>query len=189
MDHGSHTFYLTFDWLNAWPTALTAKMANQEAGRWDTEDSFSAVLTFPGERLAHVHLTWTAGMRQVVYTLHGEHGAIVARDDDLEILTMRTPSGSEPAPNGTAWDVERRSISSDWMDASHTTWFNAMFDGFVTAIENGDYVGRDTLDAYRCIEVIDTAYRSAAQESREMELGARPPLVGFVGSEEYRSAS
>jgi predicted dehydrogenase len=29
MDHGSHTFYLTFDWLGSWPTLVTAKMANQ----------------------------------------------------------------------------------------------------------------------------------------------------------------
>ena len=27
MDHGSHTFYLAFDWFGAYPTAITAKMS------------------------------------------------------------------------------------------------------------------------------------------------------------------
>ena len=75
MDHGSHTFYLAFDWLGSWPVAVTAKMANQEPERWDTEDNFSAVLTFPGGGLAHAHLSWTAGIRKVIYTVQGERGA------------------------------------------------------------------------------------------------------------------
>jgi predicted dehydrogenase len=189
MDHGSHTFYLTFDWLGAWPTGLTAKMTNQEPDRWDTEDNFSAVLTYPGDRLAHVHLSWTAGARTVMYTVHGERGAIVVRDDELEVATMRAPRGTEPAPNGVAWDLDRRSIRSDWMDASHTGWFNAMFDGFVAAIENGDHVSRDALDAYHCIDIIDTAYVSAADACREIPLGVRAHLTGSARGNGYRSAS
>ncbi len=174
MDHGSHSFYLTFDWMGAWPTAVTAKMSNLEPGRWDTEDNFSAVLTFP-DGLAHAHLTWTAGVRKVIYTVQGERGAITVDDDDLQIAVMRSTRGPDVAQGAVRWDVERRSVASDWMDASHTTWFNAMFDQFLAAVDRGEWAGKEAQDAFRCIELITTAYRSAAQGCRELPLGAPLP--------------
>ncbi len=176
MDHGSHTFYLTFDWMDAWPTAVTAKTANTDPSRWDTEDSCSAVLTFPNG-LAHVHLTWIAGVRKVIYTVQGERGAITVDDDDLQIAVC------QPAPAGGsgAWEVERRTIASEWMDASHTRWFNAMFDEFLAAIDSGDHAGREARDAYRCIEIIAGAYASAADGCRERPLGAPMPAGVAAG--------
>jgi predicted dehydrogenase len=176
MDHGSHTLYLTFDWLGAWPTAVTAKMSNQEPEKWDTEDNFSAVLTFPEGRLAHVHLTWTAGVRKVIYTAQGDRGAITVDDDELQLAVMRRTEGPDVAQGAVAWDVERRTIESDWMDASHTRWFNSMFDQFRAAIDSGDFAGKEAQDSFRCIEIITTAYRSAAEGCRELPLGA--PLPG-----------
>jgi predicted dehydrogenase len=176
MDHGSHTLYLTFEWMGALPTAVMAKMANQEPMRWDTEDNFFAVLSFPGGGLAHAHLTWTAGVRKVIYTLQGERGAITVDDDDLQVATMRATGGPDVAQGAVTWDVERRAITSNWMDASHTEWFNAMFDEFLAAVENHDYAGREAQQAHRCIEIITTAYRSAGQDCREQPLGGRPPL-------------
>ncbi len=73
MDHGSHSFYLAFEWMGSYPSAVTAKMSNLEPNRWDTEDNFSAVLTFP-TGLAHAHLSWTAGVRKVIYSVQGERG-------------------------------------------------------------------------------------------------------------------
>lgn len=178
MDHGSHTFYLVFDWLGGWPSAITAKLMNQEPARWDTEDNFSAVLTFPGGTLAHVHLTWTAGVRKVIYTLHGEHGAITVDDDDLQLAVVRETDGPDIGRGAVTWDVERRKIESDWMDASHTRWFNAMFDRFLGAMSAGDFAGKDAQDAYRCVEAITTAYRSAADGCRELPLGAPIPATG-----------
>ncbi len=176
MDHGSHTFYLTFDWLGAWPTAVTAKMSNQEPEKWDTEDNFSAVLTFPGGGLAHAHLTWTAGVRKVIYTVQGDRGAVTVDDDDLQLAVMRATGGPDVAQGAVTWDVERRTLESDWMDASHTKWFNAMFDGFLAAIACGDFTGKEAQDSFRCIELITTAYRSAGEGCRELLLGA--PIAG-----------
>ena len=175
MDHGSHTFYLTFDWLKAWPTAVTAKMTNVEPSRWDTEDNFSAVLTFPDGGLAHVHLTWTAGVRKVIYTIQGERGAITVDDDDMQVAVQRATTGPDVGKGAVAWDVERRTIASDWMDASHTRWFNAMFDEFLAAIASGDWAGEEAQDAYRCIEIITTSYRSAGEGCRELPLGLSGP--------------
>ena len=169
MDHGSHTFYLTFDWLASYPTSVTAKMSNLEPGKYDTEDNFTAVLTFP-TGLAHVHLSWTAGVRKVIYTIQGDRGAITVDDDDLQIAEMHKTQGPDVAQGSVSWVVEKRTISSHWMDASHVTWFNSLFDQFQTAIREGDFVGKEAREAYLCIQLIEAAYRSAGAQSCEITL-------------------
>lgn len=171
MDHGSHTFYLTFDWLGSYPTSVTAKMHNFDP-QYDTEDNFSAVLTFPSA-LASVQLSWTAGVRKVIYTIQGDEGAITVDDDRMEIARMEKTEGPDVAQGPVGWSTQKREVSSHWMDASHVTWFNSMFDEFKEAIDRHEYVGKDTQEAFRCIELIDASYRSAQAECREM------PLSGF----------
>ena len=175
MDHGSHTFYLTFDWMNSYPTAVTAKMTNLEPTKYDTEDNFSAVLTFPNG-LAHAHLTWTAGVRKVIYTVQGERGAITVDDDDMQIAVMQKTDGPDVAQGAITWNVEKRSIASHWMDASHVSWFNSLFDQFKTAIKSGDFIGKEAREAYLCIQLISTAYRSAQEGSRELPLEIEVPV-------------
>lgn len=174
MDHGSHSFYLTFDWMGSYPTAVTAKMSNLEPGKYDTEDNFSAVLTFPNG-LAHAHLTWTAGVRKVIYTIQGERGAITVDDDDLQLATMEVTKGPDVAQGAVKWNVEKSSIESHWMDASHVSWFNSLLDQFKTAIAKGEYVGKEAQEAYLCIQLITAAYRSAGDGCREQALGSQIP--------------
>jgi predicted dehydrogenase len=156
VDHGSHSFYLAFDWLGSYPTAVTAKVGNLQPGRYDTEDDFAAIVTFP-TGLAHLHLTWTSGMRRLVYSLHGEAGVITMHDDDLAVET------SDGA-------VERLTMPLHFADSSHASWFNSLFDDFREAIECGDFAGKEAEQAVLCVQVIDTAYRSARDESRELPI-------------------
>jgi predicted dehydrogenase len=160
MDHGSHSFYLTFDWLGSYPTSVTATMSNLKPGEYDTEDDFTATLVFPTGS-AYVHLTWTAGVRKAIYRVEGEKGAITMEDDDLVI---ETKNGSHLS------DVENRSIASDWADASHASWFNPLLDEFRAAIDQGDFAGKEAQEALLCVQLINTAYRSAEQGSRELPL-------------------
>jgi predicted dehydrogenase len=169
MDHGSHSFYLTFDWMGGYPTAVTAKMSNQEPSKYDTEDNFSAVLTFPNGT-ANTHLTWTAGVRKVIYTIQGESGAITVDDDDMQISVMRKTEGPDVAQGAVTWDVERKSIASHWMDASHVSWFNSLFDQFIKAIETLEFVGKEAREAYLCVQLIVNAYKSAQDGCREVPL-------------------
>jgi predicted dehydrogenase len=163
MDHGSHTFYLAFEWLRSYPTSITAKMRTQ--GAFDTEDTFIGSATFP-TGLAAVHLTWTAGVRKVIYTLHGDRGAIRVEDDDIEVAVMGD-SPADRASGRTAWELKTKKVASEWMDAGHAVWFRAMFGHFVAAMDAKEYVGRPALDALRCIELLSTAYESAADGARE----------------------
>jgi len=158
MDHGAHTFYLTFDWLGSHPLSITAKMSSQ--GAYDTEDNFTCTVTFP-TGVAMARLTWNAAVRKVIYTIHGDNGAIRLEDDDVEI--------TERGPNGKPL-VERRSIASHWGDASHKEWFGAILDRFGTAIDAGEYVGADARDAVLCVKLIETAYASSRAGCVEMSL-------------------
>lgn len=163
MDHGSHTFYLCFDWLGGYPRAISAKMGNASTA-FDTEDNFSATLTFPGGT-ANVSLSWTAGIRKVIYVVQGQRGAVTVDDDDLQIIQQQNDR------DVLSWGSERQSIKSNWGDASHIEWFNSLFDDFRQAIQAGHFVGRDTKDAFHCIQVIEAAYRSARARCIEVEVG------------------
>jgi predicted dehydrogenase len=185
MDHGSHTFYLAFEWLKAYPTSVTAKFDTLD--HFDTEDNFSCTLTFP-TGIATAHLTWTAGCRKVLYTLHGSRGAITVDDD---VVTVHRADGGGAV---SSQPVQTRVLASRWMDASHKEWFGRLFDEFLQAIEAGDYVGARMTDAVHCIETIDGAYESAARDSREVAVGgshqtrekehrARPAHLRAVESE------
>ena len=173
MDHGSHTFYLAFEWLGASPEAVTARTAT--LGHYDTEDDFSCSVRFPGG-VATAHLSWVAGVRKVLYTIHGDRGAIRVEDDHLEVAQLKA--------NGlrsyrAEWDFTRREVPSDWMDSSHATWFESLFGEFRTAIDTGDFAGTEAQQALLCVQVITTAYRSAGESSREVSLLA--PVAPDIG--------
>ena len=169
MDHGSHSFYLTFDWFGSYPILVTARMSNLEPSRYDTEDEFSAVLKFSAGR-AQVHLTWTAGMRKVIYTVCGEKGTVRMEDDHLQIASVNGSNGH--AAGGAV--LEEKMILSDWADASHASWFNPLFEEFRRAIAQSDFAGKDAQEAVLCVELINTAYRSACEQSRELPLAWLP---------------
>jgi predicted dehydrogenase len=172
MDHGSHTFYLAFDWLASQPTAITAKMSNLST--FDTEDNFSCTVTFP-TGIAVAQLTWNSGFRKVIYTIHGANGAIKVEDDDIEVHRRRAG-----APSGQC-DVERLSAASHWMDASHAEWFKALQVEFVQAIRTGQWVGPEARDAAMCVQLIETAYASARADGKQLALGAERAAVVKVG--------
>ncbi len=184
MDHGAHTFYLAFDWLGGYPKSITAKMSSialVNGVKADTEDNLSCSIEFP-RGTASAHLTWTAGIRKVIYTLHGERGAIRVEDDNVEVAVMDPASGeANGTVTPTSWTIKTENVSSDWMDASHVTWFKSLLGQFATAVEQREYVGQEARDAVKCIELIETAYKSASQGSRELPLGqSESPVVRLV---------
>src|SRR5262249_20625149 len=156
MDHGSHTFYLAFEWLRSYPTSVTAKMGT--IGHHDTEDNFSCSLTFP-TGIVNAHLTWTSGARKVLYTLHGPRGAITVDDDLVSVHRIVGATGA------LSELVYRREVASHWMAASHREWFGRLFDDFRQAIRERDYISDQTVDALQCIQTIGAAYQSAARGS------------------------
>jgi len=161
MDHGSHTFYLAFEWLRSYPTSVTSKIST--TNDQDTEDNFSCTLTFP-TGLVTAQLTWTSGARKVLYSLHGTRGAITVDDDVVSVHRVTGAAGVSSEL------VYTRQVASRWMDASHSEWFGRLFEDFRRAIRHGQYVSDQTLDAIMCVETIGAAYASAARGSQEVAI-------------------
>ena len=164
MDHGSHTFYLAFDWLKSVPRTVSARTWTSPGE--DTEDNLSCSIDFE-HGVATAHLSWTAGVRKVIYTLHGDRGAIRVEDDAVE-LSVKTRTDE-----GDRWVQSQRLVSSSWMDASHTAWFRALHQQFAGAIEREEFVGPELRESYRCVALIEAAYASAAVRGREVSLPKR----------------
>jgi predicted dehydrogenase len=167
MDHGSHSFYLTFSWLSGFPKSVSARayIRNQQ---WDTEDNLAVVLDFPGSKPVHCTLSWTAGMRKVVYSVQGTEGAVMVNDDEVELSLGFPHTGSHSGSGNHR--VERHTLASDWMDASHAKWFLSMFDEFLRAIKNRDFLNREIQESYACVSIIEACYRSSAQGGRSVDL-------------------
>ncbi len=174
MDHGAHTLYLAFEWLRGHPTSVSARTWTSPG--FDTEDNITASFTFP-TGVAMTQLTWTAGMRKVIYTLHGTHGALRIDDDAIEVFSA-SPGASPQTPR----EVTLLSAASNWMDARHTAWFRTLFQDFALAIENHNHVGADLRDAVRCVESIAGIYASNAEGGREVRLEVNPSIPQPAGA-------
>jgi predicted dehydrogenase len=164
-DHGSHTFYLAFDWFGAYPTAISARTFS--LGALDTEDNMSCTMTFP-TGIATAELSWTAGVRKVIYTIHGDLGAIRVEDDDVELSALPSPAAGSVRPKAT----RHLQVASNWGDPSHVAWFESLFARFVRAVRGVEDATRELEDALKCTEVIAAAYGSAADGGRERALPA-----------------
>jgi predicted dehydrogenase len=167
MDHGSHTFYLAFEWMRSYPTAITAFSSTTPG--FDTEDEVGCTLSFP-TGMVNAHLSWTAGVRKVLYTLHGKAGSIRVEDEDIEVAILEAGPGVVAPGSPGKWRFEKRVAPSDWMDASHVGWFGSLFDEFRAAIAKNEFAGKDAHEAFLCIQLIERAYRSAREDSRLVDL-------------------
>jgi predicted dehydrogenase len=175
MDHGSHSLYLTFEWLGGYPKSVTANSQNFSYPKYDTEDNFSAVYEFESG-MANIHLTWTAGVRKVIYTLQGEKGAITVDDDQIQLAILNSDE-SELSSHKATFHTDFYSITSDWMDSSHVSWFNSMFDKFKMAIDHHDFQNKEIMDAYFCIQSIMKAYESIENNSIKLSLENNFPRI------------
>lgn len=104
----------------------------------------------------------------MIYTVQGTKGAIMVHDDEAEISIGFPNTGSHQGTND--YKVEKFTIASDWMDASHTKWFNSMFDLFRDCIARKDYVNAEIRESYICIQVIEQCYASDRAHSAAQAL-------------------
>lgn len=157
MDHGSHICYLAFQFFGgAAPLSASARTYQLVPG-YDGEDNLCCTLTFEGG-FALVHLSWTAGVRKVLYSLQGSRGAMVVDEDQVQIA-----AGDE---------LQRRTINSTFEDASHAAWFPPLFDQFAQEVSRGTFVTPELIEAYWCVATIEAIDRSAARGGAEVAVDA-----------------
>jgi predicted dehydrogenase len=163
MDHGPHMSYLAFEWLRGHPTSVSAW--TRSVSGHAVEDDAICSLVFP-LGIVRAHLSWNAGFRRVIYTLHCDRGAIRVEDDEVE-LVVRAPGGETI--------TEKTLQPSDWKDAGHGSWFEGVMREFQTAIEGGDHMGQSAEDAVMGTHVISAALSSARSGGSAVSLPpARP---------------
>ena len=156
MDHGSHTFYLAFDWLGAYPTAITAKMST--LGEFDTEDNFACAMTFPerdgdgaplvdrGRAQGHLHDPRRA--RRGPRRGRRRRGR---RDERRRGRRRPRDVGDEEAEGRVGMDGrEPRRVVPFAASTSSPTPSRA-----------DDFVSHETESSVRCVELITSAYASA----------------------------
>ena len=171
MDHGSHTFYLAFDWLGAYPTAITAQDVDARAP-FDTEDNFSCSLHLPDRDGVARTSRGTPACARCIYTIHGERGAIRVEDDDVEIAVEDAATRTA----ATAWEIERRGdrLGLDGREPRHLVQL-AVRASSRRPSRAGDFVGQGGARArFLCVQLITTAYASARDGSRELPLPGWP---------------
>jgi predicted dehydrogenase len=165
MDHGPHTSYLAFEWMGGHPSAVSA-WTRSSRGDGVEDDAMFAMAFERG--VVRAHLTWNAGFRRVIYTLHGQRGALRVEDDEVEIA-LRQPGGVAR--------YEKIQRPSDWGDAGHGAWFRGVLCGFAEAIEARDFVGRETRDAMAGMRVIAAAQTSARHDGAPVSLSSLTPAI------------
>ena len=163
-DHGPHTAYLAFEWLRSYPSAVSA-WVRSSAGK-QVEDDATIQLAFP-TGILRAQLSWNASLRRVLYTLHGARGAVRVEDDEVEVITRGRDGQSRS---------ERRDFPSNWKDAGHGVWFEGVLREFAGAIERREFVGRDTEDAVRAMQVVSAALASARRGGAQVSIGDGPAL-------------
>ena len=116
MDHGSHTFYLAFEWLGAYPTG--DHRADGDAGAFDTEDDFTCSLRLPDRHSPRRTCRGTRASARCCTRIHGEHGAIRVEDDDIELAMQGARQRGATAPHGLDVRAAGDLVATGWTPAT-----------------------------------------------------------------------
>ena len=113
------------------PTAVTAKLSNLEPDRWDTEDNFQR-----GSDLSQRSLRTRTSRGPRASAKSSTRSKAKKAQSRWMMIRSSWPSWSAPtdprSPRARSRGAftSKKLISSHWMDASHVSWFNSLFDQF-----------------------------------------------------------
>jgi predicted dehydrogenase len=150
IDHGWHALYLAQWLMGDAPASVSAYLTHQRDSGLD--DLADLRLTFPGDRLVRIHLSWQAPIRRTSTTLYGDK-AMLEIEGDRVILTER---------GGRTEDLSVRDAPDD---SYHSTWFGQVADDFERAIASGPTcaaASKNLLEARTALGVIVAARQSGA---------------------------
>lgn len=160
IDHGWHNLYLIFDMIQESPLSVSARMEPPCGGKSGVEEAVDVVIRFP-QAEAHLHFTWRGPCRRNFGMVVGDQGTLFINDDHIVVVS----NGSAPVRHSFPEALSAGSHHPEWMDC--------VVEDFAREIEDGRRRGTNLREARRCIQLIESAYRS----SRE---GSSP--IGLLGS-------
>lgn len=157
-DHGTHSIYIACWMLGQTPKAVSCIMGNLNDDQYkDTEDTALLTLHFDHHTPFTINLSWAAGYRNSYFSIMGSHQNIIVENDNL----IHTKDNGK---------VTRKSITSEFDDSSHKSWFKDIFLDFKDVIEN---CGRQLPllnEALITTLVVERAYMSAAQGGKPIDV-------------------
>jgi predicted dehydrogenase len=139
VDHGAHALYLICTWFNLLPLRAGGELKcfGPSIRGWEgTEEEAFIEATFPIGGMARIFLSWKSAARRIRISLLGESGAIFLDDSRLEVSRHAGPD--------TRPEVTQEEHESHWGDASHAEWLRGVGSEFLTAMESGDILPRQT---------------------------------------------
>ncbi len=161
-DHGWHVCYILHRWIDAAPTAVSARLETKRHTGWRVEDTATLHLRFP-DAVADVLLTWASDERRNWARLIGTAGTIEIADDTLVLLRP----GSE----------ERWAFTAGLSDGSqHPDWFHAVAGQFLAEVRGESTNGANLAEASICVAVETLARESNRRGGAELPLSMAAPL-------------
>ena len=112
------------------------------------------------DEVVDVCLTWNGSERRTRYEIDLDEGTIALDGDAVEVTSTETRTVS--------------TFPSDFDDPRHGEWFARLLTDAAVRLQEPDGTRPLIDEAFRTIQTIDDAYRSAADDGRRIELGASP---------------
>ena len=162
IDHGWHNLYLILSLVPDPPVSISARMEPSPDGCGALEETADATIRFPGAE-ANLHMTWRAPCRRNFGKVEGERGTLTIGDDHILLDTD-----------------EKSQVRLDFPEAlsagsHHPEWMECVVEEFSHEISDCGRRGANLLEARRCIELIEMAYRSNREASCAMDV-CEPPV-------------
>lgn len=156
-DHGPHSLYLATHLTGRRPLAVSCLTGNmRQDGYATTEDTAMLTVRCDGDVQITLDLTWSAGYRNSYYSIIGSGGSVVVENDDVHY----TVGG----------DVRKTVLPSNFDDPSHSDWFGLLFGDFLDRVAHPERLPAVLQETLMTSLVIDSAYASAADSGRWVEL-------------------
>jgi predicted dehydrogenase len=163
-DHGPHSVYLAMELTNRTPAAVSCLMGTMSSdGYGDTEDTALVRMRSEDGIETTLTLTWASGHRSTTYSIVGTSGTVVVDGDHL----MYTDAGT----------LVRRTIASGFDDPSHKDWFADMLQDFLEMVADPTRQPNVIHEALVTAFVIESAYESAAEGGRWVDVQVPAPLL------------
>lgn len=174
-DHGPHSVYLAEHFVGKPATGVSCMLGYPTIGPWmDTEETVDMTLFFD-DVLVDVHLTWNGSERRTRYEIDLDEDTIALDGDSVEVISTGTRAVS--------------TFPSDFDDPRHGEWFACLLADAAVRLQEPDGTRPLIDEAFRTIQTIDGAYRSAAEGSRRIALDASPDDSASVPRSQHLASS
>jgi hypothetical protein len=139
------------------PLSIEARMDPPPGCGSGVEETVDMVIRFPRAE-ASLHLSWQAPYRRNFGKVVGECGALSINDDHILLVSEGYPPVRYEFPEALS------------AGSHHPEWMDRVVEEFSHEIADNRLRGANLIEARRCVQLIELAYRSSREASCPMKL-------------------